>query len=38
MSPNVDQLCCDRAECRKEFNTNQIEVWKLNQEEQNGNL
>lgn len=27
-SPTVDQLCCNKKECKKKFNYNQIELWK----------
>lgn len=27
--PKVGQLCCDKKECKDEFNYNQIELWKM---------
>ena len=29
IKPRVDQLCCDRKECRDVFTSNMIELWKL---------
>ena len=28
--PKIGQLCCDKKKCREEFNSNQIELWKIN--------
>jgi hypothetical protein len=30
IKPKIGQLYCDKAECKEEFNNNQIELWKLN--------
>lgn len=27
--PKVDQLCCDKNECKDEFNSNMVELWKI---------
>ena len=27
--PRVDQLCCSKKSCRDEFNSNMVELWKL---------
>lgn len=28
-NPNVGQLCCDSPKCKKEYEANMIELWKL---------
>ena len=27
--PRTDQLCCDKKACKDEFNSNMIELWKM---------
>lgn len=27
--PRVDQLCCTKPSCKEEFNSNMVELWKL---------
>lgn len=27
--PRVDQLCCNKSECKEKFNSNMVELWKL---------
>jgi len=27
--PRVDQLCCNKKKCKEEFNSNMVELWKL---------
>ncbi len=29
IGPRVDQLCCDNPKCKDEFNSNMIELWKM---------
>lgn len=29
ISPRVDQLCCDKKKCKDNFNSNMIELWKV---------
>jgi len=29
MKPRVDQLCCTKKKCKEEFNSNMVELWKL---------
>ena len=29
LKPKVGQLCCSKQICKDEFNSNQIELWKM---------
>lgn len=28
-NPRVDQLCCEKKKCRDKFDSNMIELWKI---------
>lgn len=28
-NPRIDQLCCGKDSCRDNFNSNQIDLWKM---------